>query len=104
MEHGGVFLHLAVLTMLVRLLPSELLCWPDDVYTPPRGLGGGGPRPELLIPKEYVCACGWELPIVPGGAGCLSQEVEQEEEEAEGVVDTEWEMFWSPPPVPAPRP
>lgn len=43
---------LAVLTMLARGQPSELLCWPVDVKTPPGGLGGGGPRPELLIPKE----------------------------------------------------
>ena len=42
----------AVLTMLARGQPSEMLCWPVDVYTPPWGLGGGGPRPELLIPKE----------------------------------------------------
>lgn len=45
---GFVF---AVLTMPAREQPSELLCWPVEVYAPPGGLGGGGPRPELLIPK-----------------------------------------------------
>lgn len=45
-------LALATLTMLARGQPSELLWWPADVYTPPSGLGGGGPRPELLMPKE----------------------------------------------------
>lgn len=38
--------------------------------------------------------------MVPGGAGCLSQEVEEEEEEeAEAVVEIEWVLFCSPPPA-----
>lgn len=40
--------------------------------------------------------------MVPGGAGCLSQEVEVEEEEeveAEGVVEIEKAVFCSPPPA-----
>lgn len=39
--------------------------------------------------------------MVPGGAGCLSQDVEEEEEEedeeAEGVVEIERVVFCSPP-------
>lgn len=34
--------------------------------------------------------------MVPGGAGCLSQEVE---EEAEGFVEIEWVLFCSPIPA-----
>lgn len=39
--------------------------------------------------------------MVPGGAGCLSQEMEEEEEEeeAEGFVEIEWVLFSSPPPA-----
>ncbi len=40
--------------------------------------------------------------MVPGGAGCLSQEAEEEEEEveeAEGFVEIEWVLFCSPPPA-----
>lgn len=38
--------------------------------------------------------------MIPGGAGCLSQEVEdKEDEEAEGVVDIERVVFCSPPPA-----
>lgn len=43
---------LVALTTLAAGQPSEPLCCPDDVYTPPGVLGGGGPKPELLIPKE----------------------------------------------------
>lgn len=80
---------------------SEAPCCPDDVNTPPGALGGGGPRPELLIPREKLCPCGWDPTTgAPGGAGWRSQEVEEEEdeEEAEGAVERERAAPCSPPP------
>lgn len=41
--------------------------------------------------------------MVPGGAGCLSQAVVEEEEEADRVVETERAVFGSAPPIRACR-